>query len=150
MPGSLLQLNVSNGGMPKLPVDSAHVSPGGVAGDRQINLKYHGGPDRAVCLFSDELYDDLREDGIDLPAGSVGENFTTSGIDLNSLTPGDRLRVGDSLIEITNVREPCSKLNKLHPQLLKKIAGRSGWVAKVVEQGIVRRGDGIEVLKVAL
>jgi MOSC domain-containing protein YiiM len=52
MTGVLVQLNVSRGGMPKLPVMFARVTKGGVEGDRQRNLKYHGGPDRAVCVFS--------------------------------------------------------------------------------------------------
>src|SRR5688500_8947566 len=104
MAATLAQLNVSRGGMPKLPVDSARVTRFGIAGDEQRNLKYHGGPNRAVCLFSVELYDCLREEGIDLKNGSVGENFTTRGIDLNSLVKGDRLRVGECLIEITDVR----------------------------------------------
>src|SRR3954454_18211471 len=113
MTGTLLQLNVSPGGMPKLPVMFARVTAAGVDGDRQRNKKYHGGPDRAVCVYSTELYDRLRGYGINLAPGSVGENFTTTGIDLQRLTKGDRLRVGaDCLIEITNVRVPCSNLKK--------------------------------------
>src|SRR6478735_7846558 len=104
MKGSLVQLNVSGGGMPKLPVKSARVSIDGVEGDWQKNRKYHGGPNRAICLFSLELYDWLREKGIDLKNGSVGENFTTEGLDLNQLQKGDRLHVGECLIEITDVR----------------------------------------------
>ncbi len=145
MPATLYQLNISPGGMPKLPIASAHVSVEGVAGDWQKNRKYHGGLDRAICLFSVELYDYLRTQDIDLPAGSVGENFTTAGIDLNALKPGDRFRVGNELvIELTEIREPCRNLNKLHPELLNRMKGRSGWVAKVVTPGNVKPGDAIE------
>src|SRR5436190_18820610 len=101
MPAKLVQVNVSKGGMPKLPVLSAEVTKDGVAGDWQKNRKYHGGPDRAVCVFSQELYSWLRDKGIDLVNGSVGENFTTRGLDLHKLSVGDRLRVGDvCVIEI--------------------------------------------------
>jgi len=62
MPGTLVQINVSGGGMPKIPVAGAQVSRDGVAGDWQTNRKYHGGRDRAVCLFSQELYAWLAEE----------------------------------------------------------------------------------------
>src|SRR4051812_6370940 len=146
MPGSLVQLNVSKGGMPKRPVLFAHVSKNGIEGDKQRDLRYHGGPDRAVCLYSEELYAWLREQGIGLENGSVGENFTTRGVDLSALDVGDRLRVGECLIEITDVRTPCRNLNQWDPQLLKVINGRSGWVAKVVEEAVVQPGDSIEIL----
>src|SRR5437763_9417515 len=95
MPAVLVQVNISNGGMPKLPVGEVHVSRDGVAGDWQKNRRYHGGPNQAICLFSQELYDRLRaEHSIDLRAGSIGENFTTRGIDMQAIEPGDRLRVG--------------------------------------------------------
>ena len=147
MTGTLTQLNVSSGGIPKLPVDSARVTRFGVEGDAQKNLKYHGGPNRAVCLYSTELYAQLRDEGIDVANGAFGENFTTSGLDLNALEKGARLRVGECLIEITNVRVPCSTLKKWSPLLPKTIVGRSGWVAKVVEEALVRPGDAITVCK---
>lgn len=131
--------------MPKLPILFANVTVEGVEGDWQNNRKYHGGPDRAVCVYSVELYDHLRACDIDLPPGSVGENFTTAGVDLLSLQPGARLRVGEELvIELTEIREPCRNLNKLHPELLRQMKGRSGWVAKVVTAGRVKPGDAIE------
>jgi MOSC domain-containing protein YiiM len=144
MKGSLLQLNVSRGGMPKLPVLQAQVTVEGVAGDWQKNRKYHGGADRAICLFSTELYDRLRGMGIDLAPGAVGENFTTTGIDLQRLAKGDRLRVGQCLIEITNVRVPCRNLKQWDADLPELIMGFSGWVARVVEEGLVQAGDGVE------
>jgi len=144
MSATLTQLSVSRGGMPKRAVPEALVSLDGVAGDWQKNRKYHGGRDRAVCVFSEELYDWLRTQGIDLKPGSVGENFTTRGIDLLALKPGDRLRVGPCLIEITDVRVPCRNLNQWDPRLLDTIQGHSGWMAKVVEEGTVKPGDTIE------
>ena len=146
MPGVLAQLNVSNGGMPKLPVMFARVTAGGLEGDRQRNLKYHGGPDRAVCIYSEELYEWLREQGVNVTAGCVGENFTTRGLDLSRLNKGDRLRVGQCVVEITNVRVPCSNLKKWDVDLPELIVGRSGWVAKVIEEGFAKPGDPIEVL----
>jgi MOSC domain-containing protein YiiM len=148
MTGVLTQLNVSKGGMPKLPVLFARVTAGGVEGDRQRNLKYHGGPDRAVCLYSEELYDELRDAGVDMTPGAVGENFTTRGLDYRRMGKGDRLRVGTDgcVIEITDVRVPCRSLKQWDADLPELIVGRSGWVARVISDGIVRPGDAIEHL----
>lgn len=148
MKGMLAQVNVSPGGIPKSAVLFAHVSRDGLAGDWQRNRKYHGGPNRAVCLFSEELYAQLREEaGIDMFNGAVGENLTTRGIDLNELSKGNRLRIGDEcIIEITDVRVPCSTLKKWDARLPRLIEGRSGWVARVVVEGTVRPGDAIEIV----
>ena len=147
MPAILVQLNISRGGIPKTAIRSARVAHEGVAGDWQKNRKYHGGPDRAVCLYSEELYASLREDGIDLENGAVGENFTTRGLDLQSLAKGGQLRVGQCcVIEITDVRVPCRTLAKWSPKLPRLMQGRSGWVAKVVAEGEVKAGDPIDVL----
>jgi MOSC domain-containing protein YiiM len=149
MTGVLSQLNASKGGMPKLPLLAARVTVGGVEGDKQRNLKYHGGPDRAICLYSEELYEELRDAGINVSAGHIGENFTTRGLDLRRLAKGSRLRIGGEngcTIEITDVRVPCSQLKKWDPELPELIVGRSGWVAKVVKEGVVKPGDGVEVL----
>jgi MOSC domain-containing protein YiiM len=147
MPGVLLQLNISNGGMPKLPIAEARVSKDGVTGDWQKNRKYHGGPDQAICLFSEELYQAIGEElEVTLAPGTVGENFTTRGLNLQSIRPGDRLRVGECLIEITMIRTPCHNLDKFHEQLMAKMKGRSGWKARVIEEGTVRAGDFVEVL----
>ena len=150
MRGTLVQLSISPGGMPKLAVPSALVSAQGVAGDWQRNRKYHGGADRAICLFSAELYDALREEGIDLKWGSVGENFTTQGIDLSSLSPGTRLSVGDCKIEILEMRDPCRSLDQWDKRLKTLIKGRSGWMAKVLKESVVHAGDPIHLERSAI
>ena len=88
------QINVSDGGVPKLPVLEATVSNKGVAGDRQRNLKFHGGPDRAVCVYSLELIEQLQEEGHPIDPGSTGENLTLSGLDWDQVRPGVRLTIG--------------------------------------------------------
>jgi MOSC domain-containing protein YiiM len=149
MTGTLVQLNASKGGMPKLPLPEARVTRDGVGDDWQLNRKYHGGCDRAVCLYSVELYDWLAaEHNIRLVPGSVGENFTTQGIDFQTIQVGDRLRVGSCLIEITKVRVPCNSLNQWDPKLLEVIEGHSGWMARVIEPAVVRPGDPIELIRV--
>jgi MOSC domain-containing protein YiiM len=143
MNGILAQVSISPGGMPKSAVPEALVTAGGVAGDAQRNLKYHGGLDRAVCIYSDEFYQWLRGQGVDLAYGQVGENFTTRGIDLLALQPDQYLAVGECVIQLRSVRVPCRQLNMWHPSLLQIIKGRTGWLARVVVQGTVRPGDRI-------
>jgi MOSC domain-containing protein YiiM len=147
MTGVLAQLNISRGGMPKRPIPSAMVTRDGVAGDWQKNRKYHGGPNRAICIYSEELYATLRDEGVEVHNGDVGENFTTRGLDLLKLAKGDRLRVGQTcIVQVTDVRVPCSQLRKWDGDLPELIVGRSGWMAKVVREGEVKAGDAIEVV----
>ena len=131
--------------MPKLPVKEAMVSVDGVEGDWQKNRKVHGGPNRAICVYSEELYEGLRGDGVKVKNGDVGENFTTRGINLQHLKKGDRLAVGECVIELTDIRVPCFQLKKWDVDLPELIVGRSGWVAKVVKEGMVRQGDEVVV-----
>ena len=150
MTGTLAQLNISNGGMPKLPIPEARITAVGVEGDWQKNRQHHGGPDRAICIYSEELYEWLREQNIEATNGAVGENFTTRGIDLQKLDPGDQLQVGGNdgcIVEITKVRIPCSQLKKWDVDLPELIVGRSGWMAKVIKEGTARAGDAITVLR---
>ena len=69
-----------DGGVPKRSVLEAAVVKTGIEGDRQQNLKMHGGPDRAVCLFSLELLERLQDEGHPIGAGSSGENLTLAGL----------------------------------------------------------------------
>ena len=79
------------GGVPKHSVDSAFLRKEGVEGDRQNDLKHHGGPDRAVCLFSSEVIEELRAEGHPNEAGFVGENV--ANVQENSLIIGSE-RIG--------------------------------------------------------
>jgi len=147
MPGILVQVSISKGGMPKLPTDGpANVNVKGVEGDWQKNRKYHGGPDRAICLFSEELYDALKQKGVEgLYPGAVGENFTTRGVDLQALKKGDQLAVGGCVIQIVDVRVPCRNLKQWDAELPGLIVGQSGWVCRVVKEGVVNAGDEVAV-----
>lgn len=153
MPGPYLhQISISDGGVPKLPVAEARLTVNGVAGDRQRNLQAHGGVDRAICLFSLEVIDALQAEGHSIRPGSSGENLTIAGLDWPKLLPGDRLRIGDTvLLELMSYTAPC-KYNaqwfangdfsriaqKLHP-------GWSRLYARVLAEGVVRPGDRVMV-----
>lgn len=96
--------------MPKLPVLAARATRLGLAGDVQRMKKIHGGPDRALCLFSLEVIEQLRAAGHPIAPGAAGENVTISGLDWPSLREGDRLRLGDVVIELTRTTDPCKQI----------------------------------------
>lgn len=103
-------LQRSAGGVPKLPVDRAVVRAGGMEGDRQANRKYHGGPDRALCLYAQERLDALAADGHPLTRGTLGENVTIAGLAWEDVRPGARLAIGGVEVEVTGFAAPCRQI----------------------------------------
>jgi MOSC domain-containing protein YiiM len=146
------QVNISDGGIPKRPVLEAEVTELGIAGDRQRNLKLHGGPERAICLYSLDLVERLQDEGHSIEAGSTGENLTLAGLDWNKLTPGTRLAIGPEVrLQIASYCAPC-ELNAcwFHDKVIERISQKTnpGWsrlYASVLRGGIVRPGDKVEV-----
>jgi MOSC domain-containing protein YiiM/ribosomal protein S18 acetylase RimI-like enzyme len=152
--GRVLQVNLSPGGVPKLPVAEARVGRDGLDSDAHDHDAVHGGPHRAVCLFASEAIERVRADGHPgVGPGSVGENLTTQGIELALLPVGTRLAIGDDVVlEIAGPANPCSVIKGAFT------AGKSGRIsillhasdsrmyARVEREGIVRPGDPIRVL----
>jgi MOSC domain-containing protein YiiM len=110
---------------------------------------------RQVHLLHAELHDELRAAGFVMAPGEMGENITTSGIDLLGLPSGTRLRLGDAaIIEVTGLRNPCRQLDGLRPGLMAATLDRdskgnlirkAGVMAVVIEGGVVRAGDKIGI-----
>ena len=158
MDGRVLQVNVSQGGVPKLPVAEGHVGRDGLAGDAHHHDAVHGGPHRAVCLLASEAIERVRADGHDgVGPGSVGENLTTAGIELALLPVGARLAVGaEVVLEISGPANPCDVIKHAF------VGGKSGRIAillhptdsrmyaRVEREGVVRPGDAIRVLPARL
>ena len=150
----MLQVNVSGGGVPKLPVDSAWVSLLGLDGDKHREFTVHGGPHKAVCLFGIEAIERLQSEGHPMEPGGAGENLTTTGIQEWSLLPvGSRVRVGSELeIELSSPSNPCAtqranfsdgRFSRIsidhHPS-------DSRMYARVLREGQVRPGDAVTVM----
>ena len=123
-----------------------------LAGDRQVDFRHHGGPDKAVYAYPWEHYavwgEELGRD--DLVYGQFGENFTVAGLPEDEVYIGDQLRIGTAVVEVTQPREPCFKLgirmgDPRFPDVFRK-SERIGYYLRVIEEGDVGAGDGIERL----
>ena len=116
-------------------------------GDRQADLTVHGGRDKAVYCYPLEHYATWAAELAREPGGHgwFGENLTTSGLLESSVRLGDVLRVGAARVQVTQPRWPCFKLaarmqRRGFERMFMK-SGRSGWYARVLEEGLVTAGD---------
>lgn len=164
VPASIVQVNISPGGVPKRPIPVGEVTPLGIEGDRHSNPRIHGGPRKAILLITAEGIEELKAAGFPLFYGALGENLTTLGLDRKMIRIGQRYRTGSAVIEITKMREPCSNLAPYGEQIQTAIYdaevragnyksprwGLAGFYASVVEPGTVRPGDPILFLDEAV
>src|ERR1044071_1312250 len=153
MDGRIFQLNRSDGGVPKLAVREAFVTEAGLEGDRQRDLRYHGGPDRALCLFSLELILELQAEGHPVFPGSVGENVTVAGLEWSRIEPGSRLALGEeALVEIKSYAAPCKTIIESFTggdfkRISQKVRpGDSRLYARVLSPGRIGVGDSVRLL----
>ena len=152
-PGRIVQINVADGGVPKLSVPSARVSRVGVAGDRQRDLRYHGGPDRAVCCLALEVIERLRAEGHSIAPGTTGENLTIAGLDWPRVRPGARLRfAGGVELEVTGFAAPCGNIRgsfkggEIERLSDKRHPGESRVYCRVLSEGEVRTGESVQLV----
>jgi MOSC domain-containing protein YiiM len=121
-------------------------------GDGQADLTVHGGVTKAVYAYPSEHYDYWRDElsGVDLSWGMFGENFTTEGVLEESVYIGDRFRIGDTEVTVTEPRMPCYKLGIKfgRPDIIKRFLAsrRTGFYFAVVRGGMVGAGDAIELI----
>jgi MOSC domain-containing protein YiiM len=152
-PGRIESINTSRGGVPKTGVFEALITEHGVDGDRQRDLRHHGGPDRAVVLFSLDVIRALQREGHPIHVGSTGENLTISGIDWHALTPGTELDIAGIRLLITKYATPCeiirgSFVDNNFTRISHKL--HQGWsrvCARVLSGGIVRLGDEVRLIQ---
>lgn len=98
----------------------------------------HARPDssRQVLLMAQEILDALG-----LWPGAVRENITLQGLPLDQLRPGDRLQIGEAILEITKPCTPCARMDEIRPGLQETLRGRRGILARVLQSGWIRCGD---------
>lgn len=129
------------------------LTPTGLVGDQQADLSVHGGPDKALHHYAADHYPAWRTelDRDDLGPGDFGENLSTTGLVEDTLCIGDTLAMGGAVVQISQGRQPCWKLN-LHsaePRMaaLFQQTGRTGWYYRVLEPGMIGAGDTIRLLE---
>ena len=149
----IFQLNVSRGGVPKLAVREATLVATGLTTDVQKLTKFHGGTERALCLYSLEMILALQTEGHLIYPGSVGENVTLAGVDWERIVPGVRLKLGDEVeVEISSYTVPCKQIAaSFMDGTFNRISHKHypGWArlyARVIETGKLTIGQEVRVL----
>lgn len=147
--GLVVSINTSAGGVPKHPVPEALVTAHGLFGDSQADRVHHGGPLRAVCLFSVERIRALHAEGHPIDVGTTGENITVAGLDWDLVIPATRLEIGDVLIEVTDYTKPCRTIrHSFSDERFVRMSQKHhpGWsrvYARILVEGMIRVGDSI-------
>ena len=142
----IVSINVSNGGIPKYPVENIPVVIAGLQGDGH-NHEKHRIPLQAVCLQDIEKLEELNREGYHLSPGTMGENLTVQNLNVNALPLGTILLFANGVVlELTKIRKPCYVLDSINPRLKEDIVGRCGIYAKVLREGIITQGESIQVI----
>jgi MOSC domain-containing protein YiiM len=131
------------------------VGPLGLVGDEQADKRVHGGPDKAVYAYPSEGYaawiDEFPTRRRTLIPGGMGENLATAGLSEDTVHIGDVLRAGNTLLQVTQPRQPCFKLGLYHrePKMIRRMSetARCGWYLRVIEPGTVAAGDHINIVE---
>ena len=120
--------------------ESVTVTKTGIKGDEQADVTVHGGPDKAICVYSIDHFDYWKSElGLELEPGAFGENFSVTGITEQDVCIGDTFQCGHVILQTTQPRQPCWKLArrwgvKTMPALVQK-NGKTGWYFRVLNEG---------------
>lgn len=153
--GDIQPLGSTVSGIDKRPVHGPQrVERLGIVGDRQADLRVHGGEDKAVHCYPWSHYahwrDELPECSLLNAPGAFGENLCLAGIEERDVCIADRWRIGSALFEVSQGRQPCYKLNlrfgRREMALRVQESLRAGWYLRVIEPGFVAAGDAAELL----
>lgn len=127
----------------------------GLAGDAQAERKHHGGPDKALHHYAFDHYATWRAEIGEAPLlrapGAFGENLSTTGWTEEEICIGDVIRFGTALLQVSQGRQPCFKLNLrfgLRDMALRlQKTGRTGWYYRVLEEGAAQEGDALALIE---
>jgi len=150
--GRVESINISRGGVPKTAVFEGLITEQGLDGDRQRNLRVHGGPDRAVSLYSLDMIRALQREGHPIGVGTAGENLTLSGVAWSRVVPGSEFEIGEVRLLITAFASPCESIvgsflgGDFTRISHKRHAGWSRVYARVLSGGIVAIGDPVNLI----
>ncbi|MDT0017561.1 MOSC domain-containing protein [Listeria swaminathanii] len=136
-------------GIEKKLVKTAQLTMNGFENDAPHNLKYHGGVDRTVCIYPYEHYAKLAEMfGEELQITAFGENLIVTNMLENTVQIGDKFQIGETIIQVTEARNPCSTIEKFNaiPNLYKTIheTGLTGYLCRTITPGEIKETDEIK------
>ncbi|KFN16441.1 MOSC domain-containing protein [Bacillus pseudomycoides] len=139
-------------GICKELTEEAFLSKDGFLGDGVADLRFHGGPDRAVCVYPYEHYALWEQEfQITLPPSAFGENITVTNMLEHDIFIGDTYQLGEAVIQITQGRIPCSTISKRVgiPGILPRIVetGYTGYLCRVLQEGVVRKDSQMKLLE---
>jgi len=139
--GKIVSINISEKkGTVKLPVKSALMKENyGIIGDAHA-----GDTIRQISLLDSESINKAKEQGISVDMGDFAENITTEGIELLSLNVGDRLIVGNGILEITQIGKKCHQMCEVGRRVGDCIMPKRGIFAKVIKGATISAGDPIK------
>lgn len=146
----------ANSGIDKQPQRGpVRVEREGLFGDEQGDRRVHGGPEKAVHHYPHEHYarwrHEIGEREVLRYPGAFGENLHSEGVVEADLCLGDRLRIGGTLLEVSQSRQPCWKLNVRFgvPDMARRVqeSRRTGWYYRVLQPGELQAGDAIELVE---
>lgn len=126
----------------------------GLEGDAQGDLRVHGGPEKALLHYAFDHYEGWRTEVGALPPleapGAFGENISSLGLVETTIAAGDIFRLGGARIQVSQLRQPCWKLNTRFgvADMSRRVqtSGRTGWYYRVLEEGLVAPHDELELL----
>jgi MOSC domain-containing protein YiiM len=142
-------------GLPKPSVPALEVTPRGAVGDFNCYRaeQMPDDLDQALLLLTEEVLHGLQSEGWPVQPGDLGENLTLAGVPERMLAPGVRLRIADVLLEVSLACDPCTTLYALPyvgrergPEFLRRLNGRRGWYARVLQPGLVTPGSPVVLL----
>lgn len=151
--GKVISVNSSDkGGLPKYQKEFIEIYEFGVKGDfHSGKINFHANKnnlDRQITIVSNEVLEEINlKIGKKLFPGSVGENILVEGFGfLENFNNGMKLKFGkDVILEVTGQNQPCSTLNSIDDKILKLIIGKRGILARVVETGIIKKDDEVQI-----
>jgi MOSC domain-containing protein YiiM len=142
---------ITHSAIGKQEVNEAYLTVNGFEGDTVAATEFHGGPDRAVCLYPLEHYSVWEaEFGVKINTPGFGENISLFGMTEEAVNIGDTYQFGEAVIQITQGRIPCSKISKFNQidGLLKRVVetGYTGYFFRVLQEGKVEINSELKLL----
>tara|TARA_X000001036_G_scaffold326189_1_gene304728 strand:+ start:1453 stop:1938 length:486 start_codon:yes stop_codon:yes gene_type:complete len=142
-------------GLPKICTSDATITINGIDGDynKFRSQKKNNNPNMAIMILSNDILQQLNSEGWPVKPGDLGENITIDGIDYLHFSPLKKYRIGEAIIEITFICDPCMSL-KVLPYVgekrikifMKTLMKRRGWYSKVLQPGEIKTGDILEAM----